>query len=240
LTTCPDNLLLFMHHVPYDHVLHSGKTVVQHVYDSHYDGAATAATYAPRWQTLHGLIDEDRYQRTLALFEYQAGHAVVWRDAVSEWFLRMSGIPDAKGRVGHYPDRIEAEAMESDGYKPVDVTPWETASGGKAVVCDRTAACTLTTKLDKPAGIYNIAVQYFDIHPGTARYELLLNGHAIAHWTADNTLPPAVSHKKLDGQTSTRFTLSEARIAPGDLLTLRGVPDGAEPAPVDYIEITRQ
>mgnify|MGYP001600730932 FL=1 len=130
--------------------------------------------------------------------------------------------------------------MQRDGYTSVDVTPWETASGGKAVVCDRHAACTLTTKLNKPAGIYNIAVQYFDIHPGTARYELLLNGRPIAHWAADNTLPPAVSDKKLDGQTSTRFTLSGARLAPGDMLTLRGVPDGVEPAPVDYIEITKQ
>src|SRR6202012_1233013 len=42
LDTCPDSLLLFMHHVPYDHVLHDGKTVVQHVYDSHYEGAAVA------------------------------------------------------------------------------------------------------------------------------------------------------------------------------------------------------
>jgi alpha-glucuronidase len=240
LAACPDNLLLFMHHVPYDHLLHSGKTVIQYVYDSHYDGAAAAAIYASRWQTLHGLIDDERYQRTLSLFEYQAGHAVVWRDAVSRWFLRMSGIPDAKGRVGHYPDRIEAESMQSDGYTPVEVTPWETASGGKAVVCDRTAACTLTTKLDKPAGAYKIAVQYFDIHPGNARFEVLLNGRSIVHWTADNTLPPAVSDTKLDGHTGTRFTMPGINFAPGDTLMLRGAPEGAEPAPVDYIEITKQ
>jgi len=29
LGTCPDNLLLFMHHVPYTHKLQSGKTVIQ-------------------------------------------------------------------------------------------------------------------------------------------------------------------------------------------------------------------
>jgi alpha-glucuronidase len=240
LVTCPDELLLFMHHVSYDHVLHSGKTVIQYVYDSHYDGAAAAATYASRWKGLHGLIDDERYQRTLALFEYQAGHAIVWRDAVSEWFLSMSGIADAKGRVGHYPDRIEAEAMQSDGYTPVEVTPWETASRGKAVVCGRAAACTLTTKLGKPAGSYNIAVQYFDIHPGSAQYEVLLNGKSIAHWTADNIVPPAVVDKKLDGHTSTRFTIPGVHLAPGDTLMLRAVPDGAEAAPVDYLEITKQ
>src|SRR5277367_5698349 len=108
LATCPDDLLLFMHHVPYDHVLHDGKTVVQHMYDSHYAGAAAAATYAPRWRQLEGLIDNQRYNETLSLFEYQAGHAIVWRDAVNQWFERISGIPDKQGRVGHDPNRIEA------------------------------------------------------------------------------------------------------------------------------------
>ena len=43
LGTCPDDLLLFLHHVPYTYVLHSGKTVIQYLYDSHYEGAEAAA-----------------------------------------------------------------------------------------------------------------------------------------------------------------------------------------------------
>ena len=39
LETCPDDLLLFLHHVPYTYKLHSGKTVIQYLYDSHYEGA---------------------------------------------------------------------------------------------------------------------------------------------------------------------------------------------------------
>jgi alpha-glucuronidase len=234
LATCPDELLLFMHHVPYTHVLHSGKTVIQHIYDAHYDGAKTAATYAPEWTTLHGLVDEERYEKTLDLFNYQAGHAIVWRDAVSEWFLKMSGIPDRDGRVGHYPNRIEAEAMQAKGYTPVDVVPWETASGGKAVVCTEAPSCSLTTQLNRPAGDYSIAVQYFDLNSGDSSYELSLNGRPVADWKAGRQLPSS----KLDGHTSTRFTVPSIHLGPGDILTLRGTPDGKEPAPVDYIEIT--
>src|SRR5205814_815894 len=90
LNTCPDDLLLFMHHVPYTHVLNDGKTVVQHIYDAHYEGAATAQTYVPRWQTLHGLIDDDRYNETLKPFTCQAAHAIVWRDAATRWFQKQS------------------------------------------------------------------------------------------------------------------------------------------------------
>ena len=163
---CPDSLLLFMHHVPYDYMLHSGKTVVQYVYDSHYEGAALAASYVARWKRLHGLIDDQRYYEILALLEYEAGHAVVWRDAVTSWFQHISGIPDKLGRVGHYPDRIEAESMQADGYSAVDVTPWETASSGKAVVCNRSGPCNLSTKLNRPAGTYSVGVRYFDLRTG--------------------------------------------------------------------------
>jgi alpha-glucuronidase len=240
LATCPDDLLLFMHHVPYTYVLHSGKTVVQYVYDAHYAGAATAGTYPSRLQQLHGLVDEERYEETLKLFTYQAGHSIVWRDAVDQWFQRISGIPDKLGRVGHFPGRIEAESMQADGYTTVEATPWETASDGKAVECNRPIACTLTTKLDRPAGIYNIAVQYFDLRTGVSQYELLVNDKPVAHWIADAILPPAVVDKLLDGSTSTRFTVHGITLKPGDTLTLRGTPDGGKPAPVDYIEVTKQ
>jgi alpha-glucuronidase len=101
LSSCPDNLLLFFHHVPYTYVLHSGKTVIQHVYDSHYEGAQQAAQLPEQWKTLHGRIDEARYSEILALLAYQAREAVIWRDTICDWIHQLSGIPDHKGRVGN-------------------------------------------------------------------------------------------------------------------------------------------
>ncbi|MEI9978686.1 MAG: alpha-glucuronidase family glycosyl hydrolase [Edaphobacter sp.] len=239
VNSCPDDLLLFMHHVPYTHVLHDGKTVVQYVYDEHYEGAATAQTYPTRWQTLHGLIDDDRYNETLKLFTYQAGHAIVWRDAVTKWFQKESGIPDQQGRVGNYPNRIEAENMTAEGYTPFDVKPWETASNSKAVVCTQPTGCTLTTTLNKPADTYNIVVQYFDYWSGKSKFTLDLNGKPIGNWLADDTLPPARADLHPDGETSTRITFPNITLKPGDTLTLHGIPDNTEPAPVDYVEITK-
>jgi alpha-glucuronidase len=99
LAACPDSLLLFFHHVPYSYVLHSGKTVIQHVYDSHYEGAERAAEFVTQWKTLRGHIDEERYSDVLARLQYQAGEAVVWRDTICDWIYGLSGIADAKGRV---------------------------------------------------------------------------------------------------------------------------------------------
>ena len=94
LTACPDNLLLFFHHVPYTYVLHSGKTVIQYVYDSHYDGADRARDFVAEWKTLAGRVDPERYADILARFEFQAGEAAKWRDAICKWIYGLSGIPD--------------------------------------------------------------------------------------------------------------------------------------------------
>ena len=125
LEKCPDDLLLFMHHVPYTHVLHSGRTVIQYIYESHRLAAQEADGLVYQWKSLHGLVDDVRYSDVLKRLQYQAGHARVWRDAVNNYFRKLSGI---KGGVWSYETRIEAETMQLSGYTPVDVTPWETAS----------------------------------------------------------------------------------------------------------------
>ncbi len=99
LSACPDNLLLFFHHVPYTYVLHSGKTVIQHVYDSHYEGAERAHDLVAEWKTLESRVDPERYRDILARFEFQAGEAVKWRDAICKWIYGLSGIPDQKERL---------------------------------------------------------------------------------------------------------------------------------------------
>ncbi|MBV9038755.1 MAG: glucosiduronase [Acidobacteriaceae bacterium] len=232
LITCPDNLLLFMHHVPYEHVLHSGKTVIQHIYDSHYDGAREAQTFPEQWKELHGLIDEERYESVLHKLQYQAGHAIVWRDAVCNWFYRKSGIPDRQGRVGQNPDRIEGESMTLDGYTAIPITPWEDASGGKAITCSA-AKCTATTRFEGKPGWYNISVEYFDENNGASQFELSVGTQIMDHWTADDNLPTA----KPDAHSSTRRTRTGVALRPDDEIRITGIPNGSERAVIDYIEI---
>ncbi|NUS14735.1 MAG: alpha-glucuronidase [Streptomyces sp.] len=101
--TCPDELLLFFHHVPYGHVLHSGSTVVQHIYDTHFAGAEEALEMRTRWTELAGtgLVDASLYVRVLERLDEQVRCAEEWRDQVNAYFLRKSGQPDAHGR--HIP-----------------------------------------------------------------------------------------------------------------------------------------
>jgi alpha-glucuronidase len=234
LASTPDELLLFFHHVPYTHVLHSGKTVIQHIYDSHYQGAQDAADFVKRWRRLEKLIDRERYASVLAKLEYQAGHAIVWRDAINNWFLWISGIPDVTGRAGRFPGRVEAESMQRDRYANTPVVPWETASAGQATTCSGREPCSARHRYQGAAGAFDIIVQYFDESDGASRFSLFVGDREIESWVADAQFGASSPN----GHTATRRTIRSIRLAPGDELRVQVIPDGAESGALDYIEIT--
>ncbi|MCS7479227.1 alpha-glucuronidase, partial [Umezawaea endophytica] len=98
LETCPDELLLFFHHVPYGHVLRSGATVVQHIYDTHFDGNDEVEKMAATWAGQEGRVPAATFDRVTDLLREQLRCAAEWRDQVNTYFRRKSGVPDGRGR----------------------------------------------------------------------------------------------------------------------------------------------
>jgi alpha-glucuronidase len=239
----PDELLLFFHHVPYTYKLHSGKTVIQYLYDSHYEGAEQAANFVREWAKLEGKIDQPLYEQVRDRLRYQAGHAIVWRDAVVDYFTALSGMPDQQNLARNYPRRFEAEYARLTGYKVIDVKPWEDAGGGKAVSCDEPQPpdtgkggkpfCMAEWTWNGEKGEYDIAVQYFDLQPGTATFVLEVNGYAKATFQADLLLPTNRPH----GDNSTRQRVRRVWLNTGDVIGVRGIPDGNDRAALDYVEL---
>lgn len=237
IETTPDDLLLWFHHVPYTHKLKSGKTVIQHFYDAHYDGSATAQTFVPQWESLKGLIDEERYEHVLFKLKYQAGHSLVWRDSINNFYWNKSSIPDEAGRVGNYKYRIEAEHMTLDGYKVVDVDPFEAASGYKAIVTSsNTTAGTASATVEFETGTYTLAVNYFDVIRGKCSYVAYINDAVVGQWRGNSE--ERLGHwpsEFLDGHSAIRVNFPGVKVTKGDTLKIVGTPDGPEVAPLDYV-----
>lgn len=233
----PDNLLLWFHHVPYTQRLKSNKTVIQHFYDAHYEGAASAQTFAKQWELLEGKIDDERFKHQLFRQTYQAGHSLVWRDSISEYFYSLSNIQDAWNRVGNHPYRIEAENMLLNGYMTYVVTPFHTASKFTAIITSsNTTAGTATTEVPFDTGIYDIAVNYYDTFDGISKYQLDIGNQTVGRWMGDNE--NKLGHEPsryLDGHTATRITFRGVKVYKGDMVRITGHPDGIESAPIDYI-----
>ncbi|MFV2022974.1 alpha-glucuronidase, partial [Micromonospora sp. LOL_023] len=72
LADCPDELLLFFHHVPYGHRLHGGSTVIQHIYDTHFAGADETVAMREQWQRLADVgLDPALYARVAERLDEQ-------------------------------------------------------------------------------------------------------------------------------------------------------------------------
>ena len=236
LDTCPENLLLFMHHVPYTHRLRSKKTVIQHFYDEHYAGAEAAAGLVDKWRNLERHIDQQRFHEVLERLEFQAGHAQVWRDSVCRWFMNRSGIEDEKGRVGNYPNRTEAEDQNLDGYQYAKIEPWEAASGrGAAEIGNEASAGSIRFKYAGQAGCRELWIQYFDEDDGVSTFKLFVGEKLIDQWQADGRLPTPTT--KPDAHSSTRRIVRIDAIETGDEVHIESTANAGERAVVDYIEI---
>ena len=98
IESCPEELLLFFHYIRYDYKLKSGKTLIQHIYDTHFEGVEEVEKMIRDWEGLKGLVPDDVYERVCERFGLQLGNAIEWRDRINTYFYRKSGVPDEKGR----------------------------------------------------------------------------------------------------------------------------------------------
>jgi len=98
IKTCPDELLLFFHFVPYTHVLQSGKTLIQHIYDTHFEGVEDVEAFIKKWDELEGLMDAESFANVQGRLQEQLANAIEWRDQINTYFYRKSGIEDVHSR----------------------------------------------------------------------------------------------------------------------------------------------
>ena len=96
LATCPDELKLFFHYLRYEDTLSDGRTLIQRIYDDHFEGYAEVEQMAETLKKLP-LPSPDREVADERM-ERQLINARNWCDIVNNYFCRLSGVEDAKGR----------------------------------------------------------------------------------------------------------------------------------------------
>ncbi len=95
--TCPDLYLLFFHRLPYTFRMKDGRTLIQRIYDDHFEGLEETRDMAA---TLSGLpFPEPDASVIRGRMDRQLYNAREWCDIINTFFFRLSGIPDEKGRT---------------------------------------------------------------------------------------------------------------------------------------------
>ena len=95
--TCPDLMLLFYHRLPYSFRMRDGRTLIQRIYDDHFEGCDEAERMAETLKTLP--FPEPDRQVILDRADRQVHNARSWRDVINTFFFRFSGVPDVRGRI---------------------------------------------------------------------------------------------------------------------------------------------
>ena len=93
LETCPENLLLWFHHLPWDYKLSSGRTLWDEIC-LHYDrGIQTVEGFRKTWQELKPYVSPALWEETDRKLTIQANDGRWWRDANVGYFQTFSGRP---------------------------------------------------------------------------------------------------------------------------------------------------
>ena len=95
--SCPDELLLFFHRLPYSFRMRDGRTLIQRIYDDHFEGYEEVLHMKAELEKLP-LPEPDR-TAVAQRMEQQLSNAREWRDVINTFFLRFSGAADEKRRT---------------------------------------------------------------------------------------------------------------------------------------------
>ena len=97
-SACPENLILFFHRLRYDFKMKNGQTLLQNIYDTHFEGYDETVSMIEEWKSLKDVLQKEVFESVLARFERQLVNAREWRDQINTYFWRKTGIADEKGR----------------------------------------------------------------------------------------------------------------------------------------------
>jgi alpha-glucuronidase len=115
LATCPENLLLWFHHVPWDYRMRSGRRMWDELALRYQRGVNWVRAARKEWDGLAGVIDSQRHAEVMKKMAIQERDAIWWRDAVLLYFQTFSKRP--------LPEGVEKPQKTLEEYKATSL-PW--------------------------------------------------------------------------------------------------------------------
>ncbi len=95
--TCPDEYLLWFHHLSWDYKMKNGRTLWEALCYHYYNGVEGVRKMQEIWDSLEGKVDNDQFIHVQSLLKIQEKEAVWWRDACVLYFQTFSkrAIPES-------------------------------------------------------------------------------------------------------------------------------------------------
>lgn len=97
LEQCPEEYLLWFHHVKWNQKLRSGRSLWDELCYKYQKGVDEVRAFQRVWKEIQPYVDAERYQAVAERLDIQAHDAVWWKDACLEYFRTFSKQPYPKG-----------------------------------------------------------------------------------------------------------------------------------------------
>jgi len=89
VATCPDEYLLWFHHLPWDYTMRDGSTLWQSLSRHYKHGVEQVDAFVNTWKTMSPYVDEQRYAEVLERLLHQQQNAREWCDHCLGYFQKM-------------------------------------------------------------------------------------------------------------------------------------------------------
>ena len=93
INTCPEEVIVWFHHVPWDFKMKSGRTFWDELCHKYDDGVQEARRFLKIWDTMEPYIDTQRFDDVQRKLRIQVRDSEWWRDACLLYFQTFSHRP---------------------------------------------------------------------------------------------------------------------------------------------------
>lgn len=122
INTCPEEFLLWFHHVPWTHTMKSGRSLWDELCHAYQRGVDKVASYQDVWTNARPYVDPAVYADVALRLDTQLRDAKWWRDACLQYFRQYSRMP--------IPDKVESPSHTLDELMKIklNITNYESPS----------------------------------------------------------------------------------------------------------------
>lgn len=93
LSACPEKLLLWFHHVPWDYQMKNGRILWDELCYRYDAGVQQVKGFQKTWDMMEQLVDPERFRHVQSRLKIQSRDAVWWKDACLLYFQTYSKRP---------------------------------------------------------------------------------------------------------------------------------------------------
>lgn len=125
--TCPEELILWFHHLPWDYKMKNGETLWNALCHKYQKGIDEASSFIKVWESVKPYVDNYRYEEVHRKLIRQAKDAMWWRDACLQYFQQFSNMPFPEdcSAPQHSLDELRSYRLRISNYETpaLDVLP---------------------------------------------------------------------------------------------------------------------